>query len=129
MSETIYKVGQILENSMRQFTKVISVKNGIYGISGWMALEHAKKSVVATNFVNIYGLTYANARVVGGGKSAKPAPAAAGSDTTATKDKPTKSQLSKLNAESRRALAEKLGLSTEGTSAEVLERLCSHYEL
>ena len=64
MSESIYAVGQILVNDLRQFAKVISCKNGVYGLSGWSSKENAEKATVAHKFVNVYGLQYANLRVV-----------------------------------------------------------------
>lgn len=60
-----FKLGAILENSIRQFTKVVSVRNGVYGITGWMTRQAAEKSSVAHNFVNAHGLRFAGARVVG----------------------------------------------------------------
>ena len=63
--DTKFPVGAVLANDYGQYTKVISVKNGIYGLSGWMPNRpSAEKSNVAQVFLNVYGLTYANARVV-----------------------------------------------------------------
>lgn len=122
-----FKVGMLLENSLRQFTKIISVRNGIYGITGWMSRESAEKSNVAHKFVNKYGLRYTNARVVKGDKASfsKPTEPETG-DTTVT-DKPTKSSINALKADDARALAEKEGLSTEGNAKDVKERLISHF--
>jgi hypothetical protein len=61
-----YKVGSILENSIRQFTKIITAKNGIYGLSGWMSREHAEKATVVRQRMNKYGLQYACVRIVTG---------------------------------------------------------------
>src|SRR5690606_12659646 len=126
MIQTEFKVGQILENSLRQFTKVVSVRNGIYGITGWMSRESAEKSNVAHKFVNKYGLKYANAKVVKGGKATN-APEAKGSNPTATA--PSKSSINALKADDVRKLAEKEGLSSEGTAKEVKERLVAHFGL
>ena len=124
-----FKVGQILENSLRQFTKVVSVRNGIYGITGWMSRESAEKSNVSHKFVNKYGLRYANARVVKGGKvsDSKPTETETG-DTTIT-DGPSKSSIKALKADEARELAEKEGLSTEGNAKDVKERLIAHFGL
>ena len=66
-----FKVGAILENSVRQFAKIIAVREGnIYGLSGWTTRESAEKATVAHKFVNSYGLEYAGARVVKGGTGA-----------------------------------------------------------
>lgn len=65
-----YKVGLILTNRLGEFTKVISEKNGIFGITGWVRRqEDAKKATVARNFVNKYGLQYANAKIADKGSS------------------------------------------------------------
>ena len=58
------KVGTILENSIRQFAKVISSKNGMYGLSHWGTREQAMKSTVAFKFLNVYGLQSGNVRIV-----------------------------------------------------------------
>lgn len=123
-----FKVGQILENSLRQFTKVVSVRNGIYGLTGWMSRESALKSNVVHKFVNIHGLRYAGVKVSKGGKAsdAAPASAAGGSDSTSA---PSKSSINKLVAADAKALAEKEGLSSEGTAKEVKERLVAHFGL
>lgn len=124
----LIKVGAILENSLRQYTKVISIRNGIYGLSGWTTRESAEKANVSTKFVNIYGLKYANVKVVGGTKADKAtAPAKSGAPTDT--EKPTKSSLNKLNAKAVKELAEKLGIESDGTRAVVLERLFAHFEL
>lgn len=65
---TEYKVGQVLENSRKQFTKVISERNGLFGISGWTMRANAEKATRAIEFRNEFGLRAANARVVSEGK-------------------------------------------------------------
>lgn len=127
MTHAEFKVGQILENSLRQFTKVVSVRNGIYGITGWMSRESAEKSTVAHKFVNKYGLSYAGVKAVKGGKSkGATAPEENGTDSV---DTPTKSSINKLVAADAKALAEKEGLSSDGTAKEVKERLITHFGL
>lgn len=63
MSKKEFAVGDILINSLKQFTKIISIKNGIYGLAGWTTKDSAEKSTVATKFVNSYGLEYAGVEV------------------------------------------------------------------
>lgn len=127
MSSPEFKVGQILENSLRQFTKIVSLRNGIYGITGWMSRDSAIKSSVAHKFVNVYGLQYAGARIV---KGSKPAETTASTGNGAdTGEKLSKSSINKLNGDDARALAEKEGLSSEGTVKEVKERLIAHFGL
>lgn len=63
-----FKVGAILENPLRQFAKIIAIKNGVYALSGWTSREHAEKATVAYTRVNSYGLMYANVKVVSAGK-------------------------------------------------------------
>lgn len=125
---TEFKVGQILENSLRQFTKIVSIRNGIYGITGWMSRESALKSNVVHKFVNIYGLQYAGSKVVKGGKTSAPEVEGNGK-TDADLDTPSKSSINKLVAADAKALAEKEGLSSEGTAKEVKERLVAHFGL
>lgn len=127
MSNTEFKLGQILVNSLRQYTKVISFKNGVYGISGWTSRDHAEKATVAHKFVNRFGLKYAEAKAVKGGKSSKDTHA--DDDKKSPNDTPTKSEINKLKADDARALAEKLGVDAEGTGVEVKDRLLEHFGL
>lgn len=70
MSKTIYKVGDIIKNSIGQFTKVIGITNGtMFALSGWSNLKSAKEATVATIFLNIYGLEACDAKVVGSDKT------------------------------------------------------------
>lgn len=89
-----YKVGDILENSIRQFAKVISIKNGIYGLSGWTSKENAEKATVAYKYVNGYGLSYAGVKLISSGSSKKTeAPSVkASSKTTTTKESKPKAK-------------------------------------
>jgi len=115
MNQT-FKVGQILENSVRQFTKIISIKNGVYGLSGWSTKDAATKATVAFQHVNGYGLKYAGARVVGGKET--PAP-------TTEDDSPkyTKASLKALGKDGLTALAESLGVDATGKMDVVIERI------
>ncbi len=126
MTHSIFEVGTILANSVGQFTKVISFSNGRYGLSGWVASRtNAEKATVAFKFVNTYGLDSMNVQSVkSSSKSAAPAAPKASSDA-----KPTKSKLSKLSAEKVKSMTAKLGLSTDGSKADMLKKLFAHYEL
>ena len=64
MSEIIYKVGDIIVNEVRQFAKIISLKNGVYGLSNWGTQGNAEKASVAFVRINTYGLSTANLKVV-----------------------------------------------------------------
>ena len=74
MSNLLYKVGDILINDLNQFTKIISLKNGKYGLSGWSARSSAEQSNVARQYLNIHGLQSANLRVVSSASKVKSAP-------------------------------------------------------
>lgn len=128
MSKTTeFKVGQILENSLRQFAKIITIRNGIYGLTGWTSREAAEKTNVAHKHVNEYGLLYAGAKVVKGGKVSN-APETKDEAPTAS-DAPSKSSINALKADDARALAEKEGLSSEGNAKDVKARLITHFGL
>jgi len=125
MSDLIFQVGDVVVNEVRQFAKIISIRNGVYGFSGWTTLPNAQKATVAQKFLNSYGAQSANLQVVkGASKVTAPADEFGSNDK-----KPTKSSLVKLNAEAVKALAEKLGVNTEGTKPAILERLYTHYEI
>ncbi len=122
--DIVYKVGDICENTIRQFTKIISVRDNIFGLSGWTNRANAEKSTIAIKFLNIYGMESAGITVVKG-SSKKDAP----SSSENTDTKPTKSSLSKLSAPAVKELCEKFGLSTDGIKADMLDRLYTHYKL
>lgn len=129
MSKTLtYKVGQIIESANRQFAKIISVHNGRYGLSGFTNLANAKKATVAIDFFNEYGME-ANAFKIVGKASTDSDDDSDTSDSGDTTEKPTKTSLTKLNAEAVKELAGSLGIDATGTKPEVLERLFAHYEL
>lgn len=117
------KVGTILENSIREFTKVLVIKDGMYGITGWSNLKGTKDSKVVVTYLNSFGIESTGATIVKGDKPVvanAPAP---------TSDAPTKTSLGKLSAEEVKALAVELKLDAEGTKPEILERLFTHYGL
>lgn len=49
----------ILENAVGQFTKIISVRNGVYGLSGWTTRANADKATAPAIHRNKYGLDQA----------------------------------------------------------------------
>lgn len=52
MSKAI-KIGSVIEDtSSGQFSKVINVRNGIYGLGGWTSRKSAEKQSVATIHMN-----------------------------------------------------------------------------
>lgn len=130
-----FKVGDIVKNEVNQFTKILSIIDNRFGLSGWTTLPNAKKATVVTTFLNIFGMEALELEVVSKDTSKESAPTETKDDANApTNDKdvvekPTKSALTKLSADEVDALAESLGISTEGTKPEVLERLFAHYEL
>lgn len=69
-----FKEGDILENSVGEFAKVISadVEAESYSISDWTNLKTAKEATVATAKVNIFGLQACEAKVAGTSKVVAP---------------------------------------------------------
>lgn len=57
-----FKVGEILVNSLGEYTKVITAGDDVYGISGWTPLKVAQKAKVAETTINIYGLEATGAK-------------------------------------------------------------------
>lgn len=88
MTNKEYKVGSVLKSSVGEFTKIISIKNGVYGLSGWTTLGNASKATVANLFVNGYGLEYAGVTVEKAGTDKATAPAKSAGTPTATASKP-----------------------------------------
>lgn len=129
MSKVVYKVGDLLLNSVGQYTRIISIHANRFGLSGWTTKVNAEKANVATKFVNIYGLEAAQVKVVGKGTSKKSDDSASEDETGSDDKKPTKASLNKLNAQAVKDLAGSLGIDNEGTRAVVLERLYTHFEL
>lgn len=111
-------VGAILENDLRQFTKVISFKRGLYGISGWTSKANAEKATVAMQFLNSFGMKFANIRVVKTTGS-KVAPLTRESAKSA---KPTEAQLNKMSAADVKALADSMGIKAP-TKKEAIENI------
>jgi len=128
MRETDLKVGAIIENSVRQFTKIISIRKGIYGLSGWTNRANAEKATVAHKFVNIYGLRNGGIQVVkGSSKGSANAPAETKGDKAT--NKPTKAEITKLSADDAKALLKKETGTEVDTGKEAKERLVTHFEL
>lgn len=131
------KVGTILENTIREFTKVISVKGGMFGLTGWnSSRKDVEKSTVITIVLNAFGIEATEAKIVGQvGKVKAEEPKDASVDPNASTEPkedellPTKASLTKLSAEAVKALAIELKLNAEGNKGDVLERLFTHYEL
>lgn len=115
-----------MENSIREFTKVLVIKDGLFGISGWTNLKNAKESKVVVTYVNSFGLESAEVKIVKGGDK-EDSSNAPGDDTKS--ETPNKSSLAKLSAEEVKAKADELGLVSTGTKAETLELLYTHYGL
>lgn len=51
-----FEIGQIIKNSFGQFAQIISIKDDMFGLTGWSSLVSAKKSNVVTTYINIFGL-------------------------------------------------------------------------
>lgn len=126
-----FKVGDIVKNSVGQFTKILSIKDERYGLSGWATLPNAKKSTVVTTFLNVFAMEELDLETVSGSKddSTSSNDQTGGSNDDKSDDKPTKSALSKLSAEEVKAKAVELGLNADGNKAETLELLYTHFEL
>jgi len=116
---TDYSVGAIVQNSLKQFAKVISIKNGLYGISGWTTLPNAEKATIIAKYVNIYGLKYAGAVVV----KADSSKATHAKAEKTSSEKFTKTQLNKMNAQEVKDLATKLKIDNSGNKKDVIERI------
>ena len=130
MSEVkTYKVGQILKSDSGQYTKIISVRNGVYGISGWVNEKSAKKSTIAMKHVNRHGL--ANARLIAtSGKANAPAKKDANKVVEKTTDTSGDSNERKLEVTAKNTVAQiekdakRLNLKTiKGTKEEMISDL------
>lgn len=86
------EVGAIIENHVRQYAKVISVKNGVYGLSDWMTRDNAEKATIAVRHINVYGMQYAGIKVVSAVKASKPSAKSVPSDEAG---KPTAAKTAK----------------------------------
>lgn len=102
-------IGAILKSTDGFYTKVISTRNGIYGITGWARNKKgAIESTVALKFVNSYGLQYGNVEVVEEGKEeAAPEPQAG----------ETALDLSKAKGDDLKAYAEENGIDISGAKS------------
>lgn len=119
MIDTDFKVGAILVNSMRQYTKVISFKRGVYGLSGWTTRDNAEKATIAHIHVNVHGLTYANARVATSDakKANAKAPAKPSTPTgAASKSDSNKRQAAPKKAATKKTTAKKSAKTTSKKS-------------
>lgn len=81
-----FEIGDVIESSVGKFAKIISFKNGVYGISGWTDLENAKNATSARTFLNIYGVQNANFQLVS--STGKPKAKRGSSAKTVTARKP-----------------------------------------
>lgn len=118
-NESELVVGAVLENSLRQFSKIISVKDGVYLLSGWTTKEHAEKATVGYTRMNIFGLQNAGFKIASTPKKLKRANAPASSSD----DKLSKGDLEKLSAKDVKAYAESINVDNSGTKKEVIERI------
>jgi hypothetical protein len=112
-------VGAILENHLRQYAKIISVKDGVYLLSGWTTRENADKANVGYTRMNIFGLQNAGFKVVSSPKKSAKANAPASSKD----DKLSKDDLEKLSAKDVKAYAESIGVDNSGTKKSIIERI------
>lgn len=110
-----YTPGTILKNKIGQFTKVVSVKNGVYGLSGWTTLKNAEKATVARVFVNKHGTRYAGCTVEKEGKKVKESAPASNDANTDPVEKATGPKLKELLKAN--------DLPVSGTVAELRERV------
>ena len=117
-----YTVGTILTNKLGEFTKVISLRNGIYGITGWVKKQKkAEEATVATKFVNKFGLKYAGVSIIKKGKVSKEAP----KETEPETGDDDELDLTKAKGDDLKAYAEKndidiTGLKTVGEIREAV---------
>lgn len=122
--EVVFEVGQIIKNSVGEFTKIIGITNGnTFALSGWGKLKSAQEATVATIFLNIYGMEACEVEITDEVSEV--------STTDDTDEKPTKKSLKKLEVEELIALAESLELEIDEADkkGDILEKLFAHYEL
>lgn len=120
-----FEVGQIIKNSIGQYTKIVSVNDNRFGLTGWSNLANAKKSNVVTTFLNIFGLENCEVEITDEvSDESEVAP------TTEDK-KVTKKSLKELDVEELTALAGTLGVEIDESDkkGDILEKLFVHYEL
>lgn len=125
--ELSFEVGQIIKNSIGQFTKILSIKDNRYGLSGWSTLPNAKKANVVTTFLNVFGLENCEVEItdeVSDVEASDEAP-------TSEDEKVTKKSLKALDVEELTALAEKEGVELDEADkkGDILEKLFTHFEL
>lgn len=122
--EVTLKVGDVIKNEVGQFTKVISINDGRYGLSGWTTLTNAKKATMVTTFLNEFAIETLAFDII----DAESDDELHTSDDQDT-DEVSKEALAKLSAKEVKAKAVELGLNADGTKAETLELLYTHFEL
>lgn len=112
MSKLKITVGAILENRLRQFCKVISVRNGVYGLSGWTTRAHAEKATITQVHLNVYGLRNASVKVVSGSSESEPTQESAPEteETEVAEEGLSEKELNKLSADDLKELAETMGV-------------------
>lgn len=123
----VFEVGQIIKNSIGQFTQILSISDNRFGLSGWSTLPNAKKANVVTTFLNIFGLENCEVEIT----DETPDLEASDEAPTASDEKPTKKSLKALDVEELIALAEKeeVALDEADKKGDILEKLYTHYEL
>lgn len=114
--EKVYKVGTILKASSGEYTKIISYRNGVYGISGWASLVSAKKATVVQKSINAYGFQNANARVVSAGKETE--------EKSSPEDLTQKEET--LTVPKLKELLKEAGLTVSGNKAQLEERYAEY---
>lgn len=128
MSQFDYQPGAVLVCDNGTYTKVISEKNGVYGISGWAGKRSAEKANVARKFINGHGLKYAGARIVSEGEIVEEK-ADAPADSSGEHEY-TRTQLRDMKVDKLYPLAESVGVSTDGKNkSDVLDQLFDHFGL
>lgn len=120
--EKVFEVGQIIKNSFGQYTKILSIQDNRYGLSGWSNLPNAKKSNVVTTFLNVFGLEACEVEITDEVSDEAP---------TTEDTKHTKKSLKALDVEELTALAGEIGVEIDEADkkGDILEKLFVHYEL
>lgn len=114
-----YIIGTIIENRLKQFAKVLSSKNSVYGLSGWTTRKNAEKATVITHFLNEFGMRGAGVKVVSGKEVAKE------EKKKEEADEPefTKTALNKMSAAEVKELAGQRGFKKSLSKKELIELL------
>lgn len=113
-----FSKGDILQIPEGKFTKVIYVKNGVYGISGWtFSRRGAEKGNTAFKRINKFGMRNLGAKKVSSDEPVEK------DEMPEREDKYTKSQLNGMLKDEVVEIAEELGFKKSGTKKEVIERI------